>query len=245
MSKKDTLELKNVTVATKTGTVVLSDASLVVGAGEIHILMGPNGSGKSSLANAMMGHPGYEIQSGQVLLGGEDITTLPANKKAEKGLFLSMQYLPEIAGVTLTNFLHKSYNAVKKLQTPILEFHTYLKKRAEEVGITDELLKRELNKGLSGGEKKQSEMLQLLALQPKFAILDEIDSGVDVDSLKRVFKGVEILRGEGTGLLLITHYTNILEHITPDQVHIMREGRIVRSGGKELVKEIADKGFNE
>jgi len=238
------LELKNISVVTKDNeNTVVNDVSLSVKSGEVHIIMGPNGSGKSSLVNAIAGHPKYKIKSGEVVLGGDNITDIAVDKKAKLGLFLSQQYLPEVDGVTLTNFLHKAYNTLKDMQTPILEFHKYLTAKAESVGISTEFLSRSLNTGLSGGEKKQSEILQLLALEPKFAFLDEIDSGVDIDSLDKVFAGIELLKKEGTGFVLITHYTNILSKLMPDKVHVMKGGKIVKSGGHELVKEIEEKGF--
>jgi len=236
------LEIKNIKIETE-GKVVVDDVSFAVNSGEVHIIMGPNGSGKSSLVNGVFGHPKYEITEGALELDGEEITNEKTYKKAQKGLFLSMQYLPEVDGVTLTNFLHKAYNTVKGLQTPVLEFHKYLTAKAESVGISTEFLSRSLNKGLSGGEKKQSEILQLLALEPKFAFLDEIDSGVDVDSLNKVFKGIELLKKEGVGFVLITHYTKILSKLSPDKVHVMKDGKIVKSGGHELVQEIEEKGF--
>jgi len=156
-----------------------------------------------------------------------------------------MQYLPEVVGVTLTSFLHKAYNTLKGLQTLVLEFHKYLVAKAESVGISTEFLSRSLNKGLSGGEKKQSEILQLLALEPKIAFLDEIDSGVDIDSLNKVFKGIELLKKEGVAFVLITHYTKILSKLTPDKVHVMKDGKIIKSGGLELVQEIEEKGFQD
>lgn len=237
------LKVKNVIVQTGSKTIV-DGASFLLKSGEIHVLMGPNGSGKSSLLNAMMGHPKYQITGGEILLDGDDITTLPTEKKARAGIFLSLQHLPEIAGVTLTNFLfraHKSMNPNDNV-TP-LDFYKSLEKKASEFGIDPAFLRKHLNTGLSGGEKKQSEVLQLLALPPKFALLDEIDSGVDIDALKRVFSVIRSLKKEGVGFLLVTHYSKLLEHITPDQVHIMKDGKIVASGGGELVEKVASSGF--
>ena len=184
------------------------------------------------------------------MLDGEDITTLPTEKKAKRGLFLSMQYLPEVPGVTLGAFLHRAHKELTGEVVPVLEFHKRLKAKALEIGIDPTFLKRDLNAGLSGGEKKQSEILQLAVLAPKFAVLDEIDSGVDVDSLGKVFRAIELLRKQGlpagqagTGFLLITHYPNILERITPDAVHIMNQGKIVASGDAELAREVSASGF--
>lgn len=237
------LDIKNLTVITG-GKTVVADMTLHIGSGELHVLMGPNGSGKSSLLNALMGHPKYQITEGQILLDNEDITTLATEKKAKAGLFLSLQHLPEIAGVTLTNFLHRAYKELKDGKETPLEFYKLMESRANEFGIDPTFLKKHVNKGLSGGEKKQSEVLQLLALEPKFAFLDEIDSGVDVDAMKRIFTVIEYLRGKGVGFLLVTHYSNILKSLTPDHVHVMKDGKLVASGGKELAEKIAHDGFD-
>lgn len=238
------LDIKNLTVRTG-GKTVVSDMTLHIGSGELHVLMGPNGSGKSSLLNALMGHPKYQITEGQIFLDNEDITTLATEKKAKAGLFLSLQHLPEIAGVTLTNFLHRAYKELKDGKETPLEFYRLMEARANEFGIDPTFLKKHVNKGLSGGEKKQSEVLQLLALEPKFAFLDEIDSGVDVDAMKRIFTVIEYLRGKGVGFLLVTHYSNILKSLTPDHVHVMKDGKLVVSGGKELAEKIAHDGFDD
>ncbi len=238
-----TLELQHVSVTTDDHTIV-EDISLTLRAGEVHVLMGPNGSGKSTLLNALMGHPKYRITDGALLLDGEDITELPPEKKAKKGLFLSLQHLPEIAGVTLTNFLHRAYREIHGSSMTPLEFYTHMKSIADDVGIPSDFLKKHVNSGLSGGEKKQSEMLQLMALRPRFAFLDEIDSGVDVDAMKRVYSIVDRLRKEEVGFFLVTHHTNILEHVGADAVSIMREGKIVATGGKELVERVAREGFS-
>ncbi len=235
--------INNLTVRTGEKTVV-DGASLVLKSGEIHILMGPNGSGKSSLLNGIMGHPKYTIADGSVLLDGEDITTLATEKKARAGIFLSLQHLPEIAGVTLTNFLFRAHKSIKP-ESPVapLDFYKLMEARAKEFGIDPTFLRKHLNTGLSGGEKKQSEVLQLLALEPKFALLDEIDSGVDIDALKRVFAVIESLRAKGVGFLLVTHYSKILEHLTPDIVSVIKDGKIVASGKGELIEKISKEGF--
>jgi Fe-S cluster assembly ATP-binding protein len=227
------------------GKTVVDGVSLVLKAGEINVLMGPNGSGKSSLLNAIMGHPKYKITEGGVLLDGQDMTALPTEKKAQAGIFLSLQHLPEIAGVTLTNFLHKAYIAEKGTGITPLDFYKMMEARAKEFGIDANFLKKHVNAGLSGGEKKQSEVLQLLALEPKFALLDEIDSGVDVDAQKRVFAVIEHLRAKGVGFLLISHHPNLLEHVKPDYVHVMRGGKVVISGGDELIARITKEGFEK
>ncbi|MFA5841946.1 MAG: Fe-S cluster assembly ATPase SufC [Candidatus Paceibacterota bacterium] len=238
------LELKNIAVSNN-GKKVVQDISLTINGGETHILMGPNGSGKSSLVNGIFGHPKYEISGGQILLGSKDITTSTTDKKAKKGLFLSMQYLPEIPGVSMGQFLYRAYKEINGGDESVLEFHKKISDKAADLGIDKSFLSRHVNSGLSGGEKKQSEVLQMAVLNPKFAILDEIDSGVDVDSLGKIFNAITKLSKDGTGFLLITHYPGILKKITPDYVHIMKEGKIVKSGGREIINEIEANGFGE
>ena len=238
----NSLELKDISVSADSKTLV-EGVSLALKLGEVHILMGPNGSGKSSLLNGIMGHPKYQLLSGTIMLDGEDITRMPTEKKAKAGLFLSLQHLPEIAGVTMTNFLHRAYKELKGSDITPLEFYKNTVALAETAGLDAGFLKKHVNSGLSGGEKKQSEVLQLLTLEPKFAFLDEIDSGVDVDAMKKVYAGINMLKGKGIGFLLVTHYTNILDHITPDMVHVMRGGRIIKSGGEELIEQIKHEGF--
>ena len=237
----NSLEIKNFTVETG-GKLVASDVSFSMKSGEIHVLMGPNGSGKSSLLNGLFGHPRYK-SSGSIILGGKDIAGLPTEKKARLGLFLSMQNVPEIEGVSMLNFLHRAHVSISGKNISILEFNKTIGERADSFGIPKEFISRKVNAGFSGGERKQSEILQLLALCPKFAFLDEIDSGVDVDSLDKVFSAVEAGKKDGIGFLLVTHYPNILKKIIPDCVHIMKGGKIVKSGGKDLALEIAEKGF--
>ena len=239
-----TLKIKDISIQTKNDTVV-HDTSFVLKSGEIHVLMGPNGSGKSTIVNALFGNPEYKITKGTVALDGKDVLDMPTEKKAQEGLFLSMQYLPEIAGVTLTSFLHKAYRSLKNSDISIVDFYSLLEAKAKEFDIDTAFLSREVNTGLSGGEKKLTEILQLAILEPKFAFLDEIDSGVDVDSLRKVFNVISVLQKQGTGFFLITHYNAILDYITPNYVHVIKEGRIVRSGGKELAKEIVASGFDE
>src|SRR3989338_6639041 len=236
------IEIKNLTVSTKERTVG-EGFSFAISSGEIHILMGPNGSGKSSLVNAIFGHPKYSISGGTIFLDGEDITNLSTEKKAKRGLFLSLQHLPQIAGVSLNRFLYRSCKEIKNETASIVEFHKKMSEKSLGLGINQEFLDREVNTGMSGGGKKQSEGLQLAELETKFAFLDEIDSGVDVDSLDRVFKAIKQLAADGTGFLLITHYPGILKKIAPDFVHIMKDGKIVKSGGQEIIKKIESKGF--
>lgn len=238
----NTLELKNISIKTD-GKIVTENISLKIASGEVHILMGPNGSGKSSLVNALFGHPKYKISGGHIMLDGEDITKLATDKKAKQGLFLSMQYLPEIAGVSMGQFLYRAYKEIKGGDDSVLDFHKKMSDKADEFGIDKSFLSRHLNSGLSGGEKKQSEILQMTVLGPKFAVLDEIDSGVDVDSLGKIMSAIDQLTKGGTGFLLITHYPGILKKITPDYVYIMKDGKIIKSGGHEIIKEIEKNGF--
>jgi Fe-S cluster assembly ATP-binding protein len=238
------LEIKNLIVQAEEKDVV-RDVSFFVQSGEVHIIMGANGSGKTSLVNAIMGHPRYRITDGNILLDDEDITSLSTDKKAKKGLFLSLQHLPEIDGVSFVNFLYRSYKELTGKVTTLLEFNAFVKTEAEKYGLSPSFLKRSVNAGLSGGEKKQSEAFQLAFFKPKFAFLDEIDSGVDIDAVEKIFQVINALREKGTGFILITHYGKILEKITPDFVHIMKDGKIIRSGGPELAAEISKKGFKE
>ncbi len=236
------LEIKNLSVTAEDKNVV-NDVSFTMKSGEIHILMGSNGSGKSSLVNALMGHAKYKIADGAIILDGEDITSLSTDKKAKKGLFLSLQHLPEIDGVSFTNFLYRAYKEMKGEDITLLEFNTFVKEEASKYGLEPSFLKRSVNAGLSGGEKKQSEAFQLAFFEPSFAFLDEIDSGVDIDAVEKIFSVIRALREKGTSFLLITHYGKILEKITPDYVHIMKDGKIIKSGGPELADEISERGF--
>lgn len=239
-----TFSIKNLTVL-REGKTIVDDVSLGVRSGEVHIILGPNGSGKSTLLNAIMGHPHYEVTGGMIALDDEDITKLPTEKKAGKGIILSMQHPPIVAGVTMLSFLHRAHRLLKGDEISVPDFYKVIVAKVKEFGFDENLLKRSLNVGFSGGEKKQSEIIQLLALEPKFALLDEIDSGVDVDSLNKVFAGIEKLRGAGTGFIIVTHLSTLLEKITPDRVSVMKEGKIVRTGGTELAREILSKGFGE
>jgi Fe-S cluster assembly ATP-binding protein len=222
---------------------ILKGIDLIVRQGETHALMGPNGSGKSTLANVLMGRPGYVITAGQVLFKGEDITALTPDKRAERGLFLAMQYPVEIPGVSVVNFLRTAYKNVKGEEISALAFRKHMKEKMNLLGVEDAMVQRYVNQGFSGGEKKKNEVLQLAVLEPEIAVLDETDSGLDIDSLKAVATGVAQLIGPTLGVLLITHYQRILDYITPDFVHVMVDGRIVKSGGKELAHELEDKGY--
>ena len=225
------------------GKEILKGVNLEVELGKVHALMGPNGSGKSTLANVLMGHPKYQVTKGKIILNGEDITELKADERAKKGLFLSFQYPSEITGVTLNNFLRTAYNSVKKEKLSVIDFYKFLKQKMEKLHIDSSFSKRYVNEGFSGGEKKRAEILQMAVLEPKYAILDETDSGTDVDALKIIGNAVNDMKSPNKATLIITHYYRILNYITPDKVHIMINGKIVKEGGKELAEEIENYGF--
>jgi len=237
-----TLEVRGLH-ATVEGKEILRGIDLTVRQGEIHALMGPNGSGKSTLSNVIMGRPGYVVTDGTVLLNGEDITALTADERAKRGLFLAMQYPTEIPGVSVVNFLRTAYNSIKGGQVSALEFRKHMKTQMERLGVEDSMVQRYVNQGFSGGEKKRNEVLQLAVLEPAIALLDETDSGLDIDSLKLVAESVNDLAGPDLCVLIITHYQRMLNYITPAFVHVMMQGRIVRSGGPELSHQLEDKGY--
>ena len=237
-----TLEIRGLRASVE-GKEILKGIDLVVKQGETHALMGPNGSGKSTLANVLMGRPGYQILDGHVLFKGEDVATLRPDQRAQRGLFLAMQYPVEIPGVSVVNFLRTAYKSVKGEEISALAFRKHMKEKMNLLGVEDAMVQRYVNQGFSGGEKKRNEILQLAVLEPQIAVLDETDSGLDIDSLKQVATGVAQLIGPSLGVLLITHYQRILNYITPDFVHVMMGGRIVKSGGKELAHELEDKGY--
>ena len=230
------LEIKNLKVEVE-GKQIVKGIDLKVGKGKVVALMGPNGSGKSTLSFALMGHPRYKITSGKILLDGKDITNAKPDEKSRAGLFLSFQYPKEISGVTASNFLRTALNTRNKKQISVLDFHKLLQEKMNLLKIDKSFTTRYLNEGFSGGEKKRMEILQMSILEPKIGILDETDSGLDVDSLKIVSEGINKLKKD-MGILLITHYQRILDYITPDEVHIIKEGKIVKSGGKELALEV-------
>jgi len=236
-------QISNLHVACE-GKEIVKGVSLEVKPGEVHALMGPNGSGKSTLANALMGHPKYQITEGRIQIDGKDVTNLPAHERARFGLFLSMQYPPEIPGVTVSSFLRTALNAVRASKLTVLQFHKLLKEKMAELKMDPAFSRRHLNEGFSGGEKKRAEILQMTVLEPKYAVLDETDSGLDVDALKVVTDGINKLRGPDLGILLITHYARILNYVTPDTVHVMKGGQIVKTGGKELADVIEADGFD-
>jgi Fe-S cluster assembly ATP-binding protein len=237
-----TLEVRGLH-ATVEGKEILRGIDLTVRQGEIHALMGPNGSGKSTLSNVIMGRPGYVVTAGSVALNGEDITALTADERAKRGLFLAMQYPTEIPGVSVVNFLRTAYNSVKGGQVSALEFRKHMKTQMERLGVEDSMVQRYVNQGFSGGEKKRNEVLQLAVLEPQIALLDETDSGLDIDSLKTVAESVNELAGPNLGVLIITHYQRMLNYITPQFVHVMMQGQIVKAGGPELAHKLEDTGY--
>ena len=246
------LELKNLRVAlAEDGTEIVKGVDLAVSPNEVHAVMGPNGSGKSTLAYALMGHPGYEITEGQILFGGEDVTEMGADERAARGLFLAFQYPHAIPGVTVTSFLRAAMNALRKARNdgqddpvPIPEFRKELMAAMEQLEVPREMAQRYLNEGFSGGEKKRVEILQMAMLKPRIAVLDETDSGLDIDALKIVANGVRSLIGPDMGALVITHYQRILNYIQPDFVHVFVDGRIVESGGAELAEKLESEGYD-
>ncbi|MDP2721047.1 MAG: Fe-S cluster assembly ATPase SufC [bacterium] len=221
---------------------ILKGVSLKINPGEIHVLMGPNGSGKSSLSLALMGHPRYKITSGKIILDRKDITVLTPDKRAKAGLFLAMQYPVAVPGVSVTNFLRSSLRNLKANVAPA-EFVKITKEKMAALKIDESFATRSINDGFSGGEKKKMEVLQLSVLQPKYAVLDETDSGLDVDALKLVAEGIKKTSGPKIGILLITHYQRILKYIKPDFVHILIDGKIVKSGGHKLAERIEEEGY--
>jgi len=245
MKKNAVLSINNLSVAVN-GKQVLYTINLHVSAKAIHAIMGPNGSGKSSLAYALMGHPSYAIISGTVSLNGSDVTSMPVHERAKNGLFLSFQHPCEIPGVSVASFLKEAYMAVTGTHIPVADFQKLLIARCEQLAIDPAFIARGLNEGFSGGEKKRFELLQLLILRPKVAILDEIDSGLDIDSLKVVAAGIELARKENPAMsiVLITHYQRILNYIVPQFVHVLCDGRIVESGDAQVAKDLELKGYD-
>ena len=239
-----TLEIKDLHVSIE-DKEILKGVNLTINTGEIHAIMGPNGTGKSTLSSAIMGHPSYEVTQGEVLLDGVNILELDVDERAKAGLFLAMQYPSEITGVTNADFMRSAINAKREEGQGInlMQFIKKLDKQMDFLDIDKDMAQRYLNEGFSGGEKKRNEILQLMMLEPKFAILDEIDSGLDIDALKVVSKGINQMRGEEFGALMITHYQRLLNYITPDKVHVMYGGKVVKSGGPELAKRLEEEGY--
>ena len=236
------LEVKDLYVNVE-GKEILNGINLIVELGKVHILMGPNGSGKSTLANTLMGNPKYKITKGEILLDGINITNLSVNERAKAGLFMSFQYPSEITGVTMSNFLRTAWNSLKDEKMGVLDFHRKLKSKMKDLGMNYNISKRYVNEGFSGGEKKRSEILQMAILEPRYAILDETDSGLDVNSIKIVGECLEKMRNPASSMLIITHYNRILRYITPDSVSIMIDGKIISTGGRELIEEIDKVGY--
>lgn len=239
-----TLEIKDLHVSIE-DKEILKGVNLTLKTGEIHAIMGPNGTGKSTLSAAIMGNPNYEVTQGEILLDGQNILELEVDERARLGLFLAMQYPSEIPGITNAEFMRAAINA-RREEDDKISVREFLKKLDEKMyllNMPEEMAERYLNEGFSGGEKKRNEILQLLMLEPSFAILDEIDSGLDIDALKVVAKGVNAMRGDDFGALIITHYQRLLNYITPDVVHIMMDGRVVLTGDADLAKRLEAEGY--
>jgi Fe-S cluster assembly ATP-binding protein len=226
------------------GNEIVKGLDLEVGIGEIHAIMGPNGSGKSTLANVLMGHPRYEVIDGSVTFEGEDVLELEPDERAKLGMFLAFQYPSEVPGVSVANFLRTAVNSVREVELSPMEMYKLLQEKMAVMQMDPKFAERYLNEGFSGGEKKRNEILQMLMLEPRLAIMDETDSGLDIDALQVVARGVNELRGPGFSAVIITHYQRILRYIQPDRVHVMLDGRLVTSGGKELADVLEDKGYD-
>ncbi|MEW7289693.1 Fe-S cluster assembly ATPase SufC [Aquimarina sp. 2304DJ70-9] len=241
------LEIKDLHASVE-GKEILKGLNLNVKAGEIHAIMGPNGAGKSTLANIIAGKEDYEVSGGGILLEGEDIEELAAEERAHKGVFLSFQYPVEIPGVTVTNFMKTAINETRKAQgleeMPAKDMLKKIREKSELLEIDRKFLSRSLNEGFSGGEKKRNEIFQMAMMEPKLAILDETDSGLDIDALRIVANGVNKLKSQDNAIVVITHYQRLLEHIVPDFVHVLYDGKIVKSGNKELALELEEKGYD-
>lgn len=245
MSSEIKLEIKNLHCEVE-GAEILRGVDLTVKGGEVHAIMGPNGSGKSTLAFTLSGHPRYEVTEGSALLNGEDLLEMEPDERARKGLFLAFQYPAVIPGVSVANFLRTAVNAVRGEgnELPVMEFSKRLREKMAMLEMDPSFAGRYLNDGFSGGEKKRNEILQMAMLEPKIAVLDETDSGLDIDALRIVSDGVNKLRGPNLGVIIITHYQRILRYIQPDYVHVLVKGRIVKSGGKELAEQLEEKGYD-
>jgi Fe-S cluster assembly ATP-binding protein len=238
----DTFEIQNLHVSID-DKPILKGVDLVLRKGEVHALMGPNGSGKSTLANAIMGHPKYTVTDGKILMKGENILEMEPDERARKGLFLAFQYPCEVPGVRMSNFLRLAVNARVGKEFEVMEFYKKLDEKIKLLDMDEQFMRRYLNEGFSGGEKKRNEILQMMMLEPEFAVMDETDSGLDIDALKVVARGVNELRGPNLGILIITHYERILRYIEPDFVHILVDGKIVKSGGSDLATHLEEHGY--
>ena len=226
------------------GQEILKGLDLEIKKGEIHAIMGPNGSGKSTLSNVLMGHPRYDVTGGSITFQGEDVMELEADERAKMGMFLAFQYPSEVPGVSVANFLRTAVNSVREKELSPMEMYRLLQEKMKVMQMDPKFAERYLNEGFSGGEKKRNEILQMLMLEPKLAIMDETDSGLDIDALQVVSRGVNELRGPDFSAVIITHYQRILRYIEPDHVHVMLEGRLVTSGGKELADTLEEKGYD-
>ena len=228
------------------GKEILKGVNLTINTSEIHAIMGPNGTGKSTLASAIMGHPKYEVTSGSITLDGEDVLAMEVDERARAGLFLAMQYPSEISGVTNADFMRSAMNARREEgdEISLMKFIRELDSKMETLDMDQDMAQRYLNEGFSGGEKKRNEILQMMMIKPTIAVLDEIDSGLDIDALKVVSDGINQMKGEGFGCLIITHYQRLLNYITPDHVHVMMQGRVVKSGGAELAHKLEAEGYD-
>jgi Fe-S cluster assembly ATP-binding protein len=241
------LEVKNLEVSVEDEEIV-KGVSLDIQPGEIHAIMGPNGSGKSTLCKSLMGNPVYSIDGGEILVDGEDVTHEETDERAREGLFLGFQYPAEISGISVAEFLKEAIDARREEAgeepMPQSEFNELLREKLDLLDMDEDYARRYLNEGFSGGEKKRNEILQMAVLEPKYAILDEIDSGLDIDALKIVARGINKLASEDQGILMITHYQRILDYVEPDRVHVMVDGKIVESGGAELAHKLEDEGYD-
>ena len=237
------LEIRNLR-ATVGDKEILRGIDLTVHAGEVHAVMGPNGSGKSTLSNVLMGHPRYEVTEGSVTFEGQDVLELEPDERARLGMFLAFQYPSEVPGVSVANFMRTAVNSVREKELPPMEMYKLLQEKMRIMQMDPRFAERYLNEGFSGGEKKRNEILQMLMLDPRLAIMDETDSGLDIDALQVVARGVNELRGPEFSAVIITHYQRILRYIEPDRVHVMLDGLIVTSGGKELAEDLEDKGYD-
>ncbi len=238
------LEIRNLK-ATVDGQPILRGVNLTVPRGEVHALMGPNGSGKSTLANTLMGHPAYEVTGGKIIFKGQDVTDLPTDERARLGMFLAFQYPVEVPGVSVLNFLRSAMTAVRGEKVPLREFRKVVGDKLKELGMDISFARRNLNEGFSGGEKKRNEVLQMSLLQPELAIMDETDSGLDVDAIRLVSEAINRLRGPRNSALVITHYMRILENLKPSHVHVLFGGQVVRSGGPGLANELEAGGYDQ
>jgi len=240
---KEILRIEDLHVEVE-GKPILKGVNLTINAGEVHALMGRNGSGKSTLSYTLMGHPRYRVTSGRVLYHGKDLLEMSVDERARSGIYLAFQYPVAIPGVSVSNFLRAAVKARRGVDVPVKDFRKELKEHMAKLGVDSQFLSRYVNEGFSGGEKKRLEILQMALLKPDFALLDETDSGLDIDALRTVSDGINALANEDNAVLLITHYQRMLDYVTPNFVHVMHNGEIIKSGGSELAKELEAKGYD-